>query len=244
MTTSYVLENDVQAEEFSKLTGVLSKHELVQGYRRFNLRHLVAKHGGQTELSKELGYVTSTYLTQMVGPSPIRGISEKNAREFEVKLGLPEFTLDRSVMFSVSDLELKRQIELTGGVVDKETVEELNSLGLEPTPDMARKYSKIDYSVYRNPRYLENSPVEKPVLRDVIGFTATPLLHESHRAVAVPPTAPTIGESALLELVELIESSELSSGKALKVLKMSIKDMFKKQTLDREFVANLIELSK
>ena len=244
MIDSQVLEKDVQAEEFSKLLAMLSKHEIVQGYRRYNLRNLVAKHGGQTELSKELGYVTSTYLTQMVGPSPIRGVSEKNAREFEAKLGLPVLSLDRPVMFSIADLDLKRQIELTGGEVDKETADSLEKLGIDATPDMARKYAKIDYSTYRNPRYIDNAPMEKAVVYDFIGVTATPLSNESHRATPVKQAVPTIGESTILELIELIETSELNSAKGIKVLKMSVKDLFKKQNLDTEFVQNLIELSK
>lgn len=229
--------NDLASDAFAKLTDALGKHELVQGYRRYNLRTLVAKHGGQTELSKELGYSTSTYLTQMVGPTPIRGISEKNAREFEARLNLPEYSLDRPVMFSIADLEMKRQLELSEVDVDKETVDELDALGLDVSPDMAKKYSKIDYSEYRNPRYLDASQLDNREVKP-LPAPSTPL---------TPPNAPAaqaINERTILELIDLVESSDLSSGKALKVLRMSVKDLFKKQSLDKEFIENLIELSK
>ena len=148
-------------------------------------------------------------------------------------------------MFSIADLDLKRQIELTGGEVDKETADQLEAVGLEATPDMAKKYAKIDYGAYRYPRYIDNAPMEKAVMNDFfIGVTATPLTTESFHATPVKPAAPTIGESTILELIDLIETSELNSAKAIKVLKMSVKDLFKKQNLDTEFVQNLIELSK
>jgi hypothetical protein len=219
-------DKDTQAEEFANLISNKSKHEIVQGYRRCNLRHLISKFGGQTELSKELGYATSTYLTQMVGPSPIRGISEKNAREFEQKLGLPEHSLDTPVMFTERDLELKIPED---GEIDTPIIQ----------IDGRRKYAKIDYSEYKVLRYLDKANLESRKQSPAYEFLSVVTQPE-------PPEKrkPTINESTMLELIELIESSELSSGKALKVLKMSVKDVFKKQALDTEFVQNLIELSK
>jgi hypothetical protein len=212
-----IVTNDIQLEAFVKLIENKSKHDVLQGYRRCNIRHLIAKFGGQTELSKALGYATSTYLTQMVGPSPIRGISETNAREYEEKLGLPVGALDTPVVFTEKDLGLKTD--------DKNS--ETDSPAIQP--DGRRKYAKIDYAEYKNLRYLEQPKFD---------------LNQFHLPFYAATAEPSINEASILELIDLIESNELSSGKSLKVLRMSIKDLFKKKTLDTEFVSNLIELSK
>lgn len=69
----------------------------VTDYRRENLRRYIDSNGGPTAVAKRLGYSNGSYLVQMVGPNPIRPISEKNARNFEFKLGLPAGTLDQAV---------------------------------------------------------------------------------------------------------------------------------------------------
>lgn len=69
----------------------------VTDYRRENLRRYIDSNGGPTAVAKRLGYTNGSYLVQMVGPNPSRPISEKNARNFEFKLGLPAGTLDREV---------------------------------------------------------------------------------------------------------------------------------------------------
>lgn len=62
--------------------------------RRANLRNLVAQWGGPTSMAKKLGHSNGSYLAQLIGPNPSREISEKVAREVEVKLNLPAGWLD------------------------------------------------------------------------------------------------------------------------------------------------------
>lgn len=63
--------------------------------RRENLRKLIAERGGANALAKALGYTNASFLSQMCGPTPMREVTEKTARSFEAKLGLPSGTLDR-----------------------------------------------------------------------------------------------------------------------------------------------------
>lgn len=44
--------------------------------------------------AKQLGYTNASFLSQMAGPNPMRGISEKTARRFEAALGLARGWLD------------------------------------------------------------------------------------------------------------------------------------------------------
>lgn len=62
--------------------------------RRLNLRSLMHTWGGPTSLAKKLGHSNGSYLAQLAGPNPSREVSEKVAREIEIKLGLPVAWLD------------------------------------------------------------------------------------------------------------------------------------------------------
>lgn len=207
------------------LTKVLTNDQLLQCYRRHNIRAFLGSTGHtQVSISKGLGYSNSTFLGQMVGAYPIRPISEKTVRKIEDTFGLDRYTLDAPCEITIDDLfEPDRKF-------------------LDPEYQMGegyllnkRKHARTDYSKFAKQdffgiRYAGDSTYSEVIVK---ADDQPPL-----------PIPPTFNESTLIELIDLIESSELSSGKALKVLKMSIKDIFKKQTLDREFVANLIELSK
>ena len=57
--------------------------------RRENLRHLIRQHDGPAALARRLGYRNGAFLVQMAGPNPSRPVSERTARAFEAKLGLP-----------------------------------------------------------------------------------------------------------------------------------------------------------
>lgn len=57
--------------------------------RRENLRRLINESGGPSALAKRLGYSNASFLVQMAGPKPMRQVTEKTARSFEEKLGLP-----------------------------------------------------------------------------------------------------------------------------------------------------------
>lgn len=101
-------------------------------YRLSNLRRLIDDAGGPSSLAKKLGYSNASFLVQMAGPNPMRKVTEKTARAFEEKLGLPAGYLDQpsgasappagstpppqSVPFTV-DL-----IRLVGKVLDEEKV--------------------------------------------------------------------------------------------------------------------------
>lgn len=62
--------------------------------RRQNLRKLIEHYGGSTALSQRLGYATPSFLVQQAGPNPTREVTERTARKFEEKLGLPPGALD------------------------------------------------------------------------------------------------------------------------------------------------------
>lgn len=97
-------------------------------HRLTNLRRLIDDAGGPSSLAKKLGYSNASFLVQMAGPNPMRKVTEKTARAFEEKLGLPVGYLDQpsgasappeapaTVPFTV-DL-----IRLVGKVLDEEKV--------------------------------------------------------------------------------------------------------------------------
>lgn len=61
--------------------------------RRERLRSLIEQ-SSVSKLSSQLGYRQPSFLSQMAGPNPTREITEKTARSFEKKLGLPNGALD------------------------------------------------------------------------------------------------------------------------------------------------------
>ena len=61
--------------------------------RRENLRRLVKDRGGQRRFLEEVGY-TKGWLSQLIGRTPGRDLSEKIAREIEHKLGITSGALD------------------------------------------------------------------------------------------------------------------------------------------------------
>lgn len=65
--------------------------------RRNNLRKLIgtARYVTQVDLASALG-VTDSYLSQLLGPNPIRRVTEPTARKFEYKLGLRTGSLDHA----------------------------------------------------------------------------------------------------------------------------------------------------
>ena len=73
-------------------------------YRRENLRNVIDRFGGSTKVAKLLGLSNSTFLLQMVGPSPMRQVSEESARKYELALDLPPGMLDKPVDIPASRL--------------------------------------------------------------------------------------------------------------------------------------------
>lgn len=62
--------------------------EELQRTRIGNLRAAAASAGGLEKLAKFLG-VSQPYLSQLCSPNPARMFSEKVARKFEARLGVP-----------------------------------------------------------------------------------------------------------------------------------------------------------
>ena len=59
----------------------------VAKHRLANVRTLAARYETQTDLAVALG-MTKSALSQLIGPNPIRDISERMARKFEKRLRL------------------------------------------------------------------------------------------------------------------------------------------------------------
>lgn len=207
-----------QNAEFEQLKSKLTDFEILQGYRRFHLRRLIAEHGGQTELSKALGYHTSTFLTQMVGPTPIRTISEKTARQYEVKLGLPNLTLDEPVMFSKIDL------------INEDDLKEVDALNVDANGK--RKYAKMEYAAY-------GKEGAKFLLRKPLAEIDLPQTEPTPK----PQGIPVEQLRSLLSIIDL-NGKDLPSSKLLKILSLSIDEFEKKSEFDENYVKTLIELSK
>lgn len=62
--------------------------------RRHNLR-LLALEIGHQELAHQLGYASTSFLSQMIGPHHTRRVSEITARKVEQVLDLPPLWLDQ-----------------------------------------------------------------------------------------------------------------------------------------------------
>lgn len=61
-----------------------------------NLRALAARYEQMADLAKDLDWSPS-YLSQLIGPRPSRAISERTARQIELRLGLDQGVLDREM---------------------------------------------------------------------------------------------------------------------------------------------------
>jgi len=64
--------------------------------RREHLRYHMKK-AGASNLSATLGYRQPSFLSQLAGPNPTREITEKTARSFEERLGLPSGSFDQPI---------------------------------------------------------------------------------------------------------------------------------------------------
>lgn len=65
--------------------------------RRTNLRLLIDQWGGPKPLAKKLGYRKASFMVQMAGPHPTRGVTERTARRIEKVLELPDGWMDKEV---------------------------------------------------------------------------------------------------------------------------------------------------
>lgn len=65
-----------------------------QETRRINLKRLISEHEGMNNLARKLGLTKGAYLSQLLSNPPIRELSEKTCRRWEVLLKLPEGWMD------------------------------------------------------------------------------------------------------------------------------------------------------
>ena len=87
-----------------------------QAIRRTNLRKIIDKEGA-IKLSKRLGYLAPSFLSQMCGPNPTRKITEKTARRFERDLGLPEGSLDQGAAAGTRGPPSTIDVDLVASVI-------------------------------------------------------------------------------------------------------------------------------
>lgn len=69
----------------------------ISDYRRENFRRFTEQNGGPTAVAKRLGYTNASYVVQMIGPNPLRTVTERTARRVEAEYGLPAGELDKPV---------------------------------------------------------------------------------------------------------------------------------------------------
>lgn len=107
--------------------------------RRENLRALTKEWGGPTSLARKLGHSNGSYLAQLIGPHPSRDISEKVAREIEIKLNLPVGWLD-------SEHTTARQVDdsVLGECV-RAVAAALRDAGVKATPDQMADLASLTY---------------------------------------------------------------------------------------------------
>jgi plasmid maintenance system antidote protein VapI len=67
--------------------------ETLRRTRMANLKALAEHLGSPAELARRMG-VTASYINQLCGPNPVRGITEDTARDIEQKLGIVSGWLD------------------------------------------------------------------------------------------------------------------------------------------------------
>lgn len=108
--------------------------------RRDNLRELTRTWGGPTSLAKKLGHANGSYLAQLAGPHPSREISEKVAREFEVKLGLPLGWLDQEHNGAPRALD-----DAALGECVRAVAAALRDAGCRATPDQMADLASLAY---------------------------------------------------------------------------------------------------
>jgi hypothetical protein len=99
-----VWHDNIAAESHNVRTTTEKKNR-VKGSKRYvpserhatraaNLRLVASRYEQQSDLAGVSGWRTASYLSQLIGPNPTRGVSEATSRKMEQKLGLPGCSLD------------------------------------------------------------------------------------------------------------------------------------------------------
>ncbi|MEO6277198.1 hypothetical protein [Roseateles sp.] len=97
----------------------------ISAVRRDNVRALVKANGGNTAVAKRLGHQNGSFLSQQIGPNPIRDVTEKTARAIEEEFNLAAGSLDRPPESASAGLSLElvsAAIKLIGQVFEHESV--------------------------------------------------------------------------------------------------------------------------
>jgi len=161
-------------------------HELF-AIRRENLRRLAKSRGGQPQFLKEIGY-SKGWLSQLIGKTPERELSEKIAREIEQRIGIAPGSLDQP---PVEEAEVATD---SNDEVSRTLARNLRSLmdtrGINQA-ELARRANMAVTSVNRVFNALENNV--SPRLETLagiargLGVQAADLLKSELPAVISPP---------------------------------------------------------
>ena len=108
--------------------------------RRENLRALTKQWGGPTSLARKLGHSNGSYLAQLIGPHPSRDISEKVAREIEIKLNLPVGWLDSEQGNGTRQVD-----DSVLGECVRAVAAALRDAGVKATPDQMADLASLTY---------------------------------------------------------------------------------------------------
>lgn len=110
--------------------------------RRVNLRSLIGQWGGPTSLAKKLGHANGSYIAQLAGPTPSRDVSERTAREIELRLRLPVGWMDQDHPSGGTHLNDEALADVVRAVATT-----IRDAGLRLTPS---QYATIVQLVYQN----------------------------------------------------------------------------------------------
>lgn len=120
--------------------------------RRNNLRLLIGRSSSK-ELAERLQHTNASYLAQLAGPNPSRGLSEKGARKFEQLLDLPKGWLDQNNDRRATPAPAAQSDEMSDPDIDADRLaqcleiaqEVCDAKGLTPTP---RKFADLVVIAY------------------------------------------------------------------------------------------------
>ena len=188
--------------------------------RRDNLRRLVSSQGGSATFLKNIGY-TKGWLSQLIGKTQDREISEKVARETEHKVGISQGALDIEV---ITNSKLAADCEVNIAKTLNENLRNLMTHRGVNQAELARRSNMAVAAVNRVFNALENDV--SPSLETLAGIArglgvhASELLRPNSDA---PPSAPHEPAFAIArQLSRLIEDFVLSGpNERLEILSLS-----------------------
>lgn len=118
--------------------------------RREAFKRVAEQRGGVSAVSRELGYKNPSFISQMIGPSPTREMTEKTARSFESKLGLPRGCLDQGPeavsepVFTAPAAQPTEMVELVASVI-RLVGKACESEGVTPGPEKFASFVALAY---------------------------------------------------------------------------------------------------